>query len=78
VPFRDAYKQVGHAIEKGEFNPEKKVEHTHEGSIGNLGNEHIELAFNKLIASFDFGRVEHAVRELVKESESEEDGKSES
>jgi argininosuccinate lyase len=77
VPFRDAYKQVGHAIEKGEFNPEKKVEHTHEGSIGNLGNEHIELAFNKLIASFDFGRVEHAVRELVKESESEEDGKSE-
>jgi argininosuccinate lyase len=65
VPFRDAYKQVGLAIERGEFNPDKKVSHTHEGSIGNLGNEHIELAFNKLLASFDFAKVDKAVKELV-------------
>src|SRR3569833_1985034 len=38
TPFRDAYKQVGLAIEKGEFNPDKKVNHTLEGSIGNLNN----------------------------------------
>ena len=65
VPFRDAYKQVGLAIERGEFNPDKTVNHTHEGSIGNLGNEHIELAFNKLLASFDFGKVDKAVKGLV-------------
>jgi len=66
VPFRDAYKQIGLAIERGKFNPDKKVRHTHEGSIGNLGNEHIELAFNKLLANFDFAKVEKAVKELVK------------
>lgn len=36
VPFRDAYKQIGLAIERGEFDPEKTVNHSHEGSIGNL------------------------------------------
>jgi len=66
TPFRDAYKQVGLAIEKGEFNPDKKVNHTHEGSIGNLGNEHIEEAFNKLVNSFDFAKVKQAIDELVK------------
>ncbi len=66
TPFRDAYKQVGLAIEKGEFNPDKKVNHTHEGSIGNLGNEHIEEAFNKLVNSFDFAKVKQAIEELVK------------
>ena len=66
TPFRDAYKQVGLAIEKGEFNPDKKVNHTHEGSIGNLGNEHIEAAFTKLINSFDFAKVKQAIEELVK------------
>jgi argininosuccinate lyase len=52
------------------------VDHTHEGSIGNLGNEHIEAAFNKLLTNFDFKKVEKAVEELVKESESPEVGKS--
>ena len=36
VPFRDAYKIVGKNIAEGKFNPEKKVNHTHLGSIGNL------------------------------------------
>ena len=66
TPFRDAYKQVGLAIENGEFNPDKKVNHTHEGSIGNLGNEHIEAGFNKLLNSFDFAKVDNAIKELVK------------
>ena len=67
TPFRDAYKQVGLAIEKGEFNPNKTVNHTHEGSIGNLGNEHIKAAFNKLVANFDFAKVAEAVKSLVAE-----------
>jgi len=65
TPFRDAYKQVGMAIEKGEFNPDKKVNHTHEGSIGNLGNVEITEAFYKVVGSFDFGKVKEAISELV-------------
>jgi len=64
-PFRDAYKQVGLAIEKGEFNPDKKVNHTHEGSIGNLNNVEITEAFYKVVGSFDFGKVKEAIEELV-------------
>ncbi|MES2873139.1 MAG: argininosuccinate lyase, partial [Bacteroidota bacterium] len=41
VPFREAYKNVGLAIEKGEFKAPSMVNHTHEGSIGNLCNEEI-------------------------------------
>jgi len=65
TPFRDAYKQVGLAIENGEFDPEKKVNHTHEGSIGNLGNDAIEEAFYKLTGSFDFKKVKQAITNLV-------------
>lgn len=42
VPFREAYKKVGNAIEKGNFKPSTKVNHTHEGSIGNLCNDNIK------------------------------------
>ncbi|HEY8930534.1 MAG TPA: argininosuccinate lyase [Mucilaginibacter sp.] len=65
TPFRDAYKQVGYAIEKGEFNPDKQVNHTHEGSIGNLANEQITAAFDKLISNFDFKKVDEAIQNLV-------------
>src|SRR5471030_2505361 len=57
VPFRDAYKQVGLAIEKGNFKPDKKVSHTHEGSIGNLGNEEITASMDKLLGEFNFDKV---------------------
>jgi argininosuccinate lyase len=66
TPFRDAYKQVGLAIEKGDFNPDKRVNHTHEGSIGNLGNEQITADMEKLLKSFDFERVEDAIGSLVR------------
>ena len=36
VPFREAYKQIGSEIEAGNFKPEKNLNHTHEGSLGNL------------------------------------------
>lgn len=36
VPFRDAYKFIGKQIANNYFNPEKSVNHTHEGSINNL------------------------------------------
>jgi argininosuccinate lyase len=66
IPFRDAYKQVGIEIEKGEFSPDiSAVNHTHEGSIGNLCNEQIEGKMKNVIVQFDFGRVHEAVNKLV-------------
>jgi argininosuccinate lyase len=66
IPFRDAYKQIGLDIEQGNFNPEKTVNHTHEGSIGNLQNQQITEAMDKVIGSFDFKKVEDAISWLVK------------
>ena len=42
VPFREAYKSVGNAIEKGNFEAPETINHTHEGSIGNLCNQMIK------------------------------------
>jgi argininosuccinate lyase len=66
TPFRDAYKQVGLAIENGEFKPDKNIRHTHEGSIGNLGNTEITKAMKQMVAQFPFEKVEKAVNELIK------------
>lgn len=65
TPFRDAYKQVGLAIEQGDFNPAKEVNHTHEGSIGNLGNEHISANMDQMLQSFNFAKVEQSIKGLV-------------
>ena len=48
MSFREAYRKVGEAIERGEFRPERKVEHTHEGSIGQLN--HAEVAAKMAVA----------------------------
>ncbi|HOG35866.1 MAG TPA: argininosuccinate lyase [Paludibacteraceae bacterium] len=66
VPFRDAYKQVGIAIEKGEFIPQKTINHTHEGSIGNLCNEKIAELKTAVLKEFTFEKAEKAERDLVK------------
>jgi argininosuccinate lyase len=49
LPFRDAYKAVGASIENSTFKPDKKVHHTHEGSIGNLCLEAITVKMNKAL-----------------------------
>lgn len=67
TPFRDAYKQVGEAIEQGSFNPVREVNHTHEGSIGNLNNNEISEALDSLLQRFNFDRVKQAVDNLIAE-----------
>ena len=54
LPFRDAYKQVGNMIEEGHFtfDQTKELQHTHEGSIGNLCNSEIEVEMNKQLEKF--------------------------
>jgi argininosuccinate lyase len=65
VPFREAYKNVGSAIEKGEFKAPSMVNHTHEGSIGNLCNEQIYNSFKANLKNFSFERVEKAIEDLL-------------
>ena len=65
VPFRDAYKQVGLEIEAGNFKPDKTVNHTHEGSIGNLCNDEITAYKNEVLSQFGFGQVKDAVKNLL-------------
>jgi len=66
VPFRDAYKKVGLDIEAGRFVPNKSINHTHEGSIGNLCNDKITDLFNQCLAGFSFEKVENAEKKLLK------------
>ena len=54
VPFRDAYKQVGMAVQRGEYTPTRTIEHTHEGSIGNLCNDKIAAKMDKVLEKFGF------------------------
>jgi argininosuccinate lyase len=67
VPFRDAYKQVGLEIEKGNFAHNKKVHHTHEGSIGNLCNDRINLLKQQIVDQFEFEKVVLAEKKLLGE-----------
>ena len=46
VPFRDAYKKVGMDVEEGNFKANRDINHTHEGTIGNLMLDEIEEKFN--------------------------------
>lgn len=48
MPFRDAYKTMGQAIENGTFKPKKNIEHTHEGGLGNLCLEEIREKMESL------------------------------
>jgi hypothetical protein len=48
VPFRKAYQQIGKAIEEGKFEPSQDLNHTHEGSIGNLCNDEIRRKFTEV------------------------------
>lgn len=66
VPFRQAYKEVGDAINNGTYKPELEVHHTHEGSIGNLGNELIRRKYDEVQNSFNFTKWEKAFEQLLK------------
>ncbi len=65
VPFRDAYKQVGAKVESGEYLANREVNHTHLGSIGNLGNELIAERFKMRVEGFGFEEINKALMHLV-------------
>ena len=66
MSFRDAYKQIGADIEKGNFKYKTKVAHTHEGSIGNLQNEQIQKLINNILQQFNFEKVNKALEKLIR------------
>ena len=65
MPFRDAYKKVGMDIEEGNFKYSTAVNHTHEGSIGNLCNPQIQQAMENIILKFNFQKVKIALQQLL-------------
>jgi argininosuccinate lyase len=68
IPFRDAYKQVGRAIEAGEFTPERVLNHSHEGSMGHLCNPEIAAQYQSTRDRFPFQQIgEQIVRLLTGE-----------
>ena len=66
MPFRDAYKKVGLDIEAGNFTYSTKLDHSHEGSIGNLCTAQIAAAMNKVLNGMEFDKVEHQIAQLLK------------
>lgn len=65
VPFRDAYKQIGLAIENGQFTYQTGIHHTHEGSVGNLCTDIIRQRMQTVYQSFPFDTIEKALQDLV-------------
>jgi argininosuccinate lyase len=65
MPFRDAYKKVGLDIEAGKFTPNKNIQHTHEGSIGNLCNQEIAQLMDSIVNDFHFERIDQAMNALL-------------
>lgn len=65
IPFREAYKIVGETIENGTFSPSTKVNHTHEGSIGNLCNPEIEGMMEEILSQFKFEKTTAAIEKLL-------------
>jgi len=66
IPFRDAYKKVGEMIKSGAYEPQRTVNHSHEGSVGNLCTENIKELHKQAVESFGFDKVSKAINELVK------------
>lgn len=65
TPFRDAYKKVGLDIESGNFEYDTNINHSHEGSIGNLCTAEIKQQMVKATGSFPFEKVNTAISKLI-------------
>lgn len=53
MPFRDAYKTIGLQVQKGEYTPSRRIEHTHQGSLSNLCNDKIKNKLEKVLKEFE-------------------------
>lgn len=65
MPLRDAYKKIGGDVENNSFETDMTLDHTHEGSIGNLQNAQIKTMMDKVIGRFNFKEVNDALQRLL-------------
>ena len=65
VPFREAYRQIGREIGDGTYVAPRQLNHTHEGSIGNLMNDEIEARMTDIMAGFGAEKTQAAEAELL-------------
>ena len=65
VPFRDAYKKVGKAIEEGSYTYSTQVSHTHEGSIGNLCTSQIASQMKWVMDKMELSKIENTIHQLL-------------
>ena len=67
MSFRDAYVKVGEMIEDGSYTPNYDIQHTHEGSIGNLCNDKIMDKMNLLTDYFNhqFQNINSSLDQLI-------------
>ncbi|MDI9878612.1 argininosuccinate lyase [Flectobacillus longus] len=65
VPFREAYKIIGNEINSGEYHPNRNLQHSHEGSIGNLCTAEITAMMEEVKQKFGFEKVEKAIADLL-------------
>ena len=65
VPFRDAYQIVGGQINAGTYEPSREINHTHQGSIGNLCLEQISDRMKNIVQSYEFQNTEKAYSVLL-------------
>lgn len=67
TPFRDAYRQVAADIEAGRFSPSTDLDHTHEGSLGNLCTTEILAKLERVLGGFELERGESSLTRLVQQ-----------
>jgi argininosuccinate lyase len=65
IPFREAYREIAKQIREGTFKPAEKLDHRHEGSMGNLCLPEIRKKMGTRIRSMEFGKVESAIQKLL-------------
>lgn len=65
LPFRDAYLQVKDEVFGGTYEASRELNHTLEGSIGNLCNDQIVRMMNEVIKGFEFDKVDTALEKLL-------------
>jgi argininosuccinate lyase len=65
MPFRDAYQEIARQISDGRYKPVHQVNHTHEGSMGNLCNKNISARMKGLMKQFNFKKAKKAFEKLL-------------
>jgi argininosuccinate lyase len=65
IPFREAYQIIAGRIADGSYNSAGTVQHTHEGSIGNLCNDRIAEKMREVVKDFHFERKDRAIEKLL-------------